>query len=290
MRLTSPGPGFPSQLMAVYAIGDVQGCLAELRTLLDRLRFDPASDRLWLTGDLVNRGPDSVGTLRFVRGLGEAAVTVLGNHDLHLLATAAGSDSRWADPGTRQVLAAPDREELLHWLAARPLLHRDRGLGWMLVHAGLVPQWDADTAESCAQEVSAALAADARAVFADMYGNEPRRWSTTLAGPNRVRFIINCFTRLRFVDADGAMRLEFKGSPDEAPPGALPWFRHPGRASRGERIVFGHWSTLGYLHEDGVVALDAGCVWGGRLCALRLDREQAPEMLDCAGYRRPGED
>jgi bis(5'-nucleosyl)-tetraphosphatase (symmetrical) len=276
--------------MAVYAIGDVQGCLAELQALLDRLRFDPASDRLWLTGDLVNRGPDSLGTLRFVRDLGQAAVTVLGNHDLHLLAIAAGSGGQRMDPGTRQVLAAPDRDELLDWLAGRPLLHRDRDLGWLLVHAGLAPDWDADTAESCARQVSAALAADADAVYADMYGNEPRRWSADLAGPDRIRFIINCCTRLRYVDASGAMLLELKGSPDEAPPGALPWFRHPARASRGERIVFGHWSTLGYLNDDGVVALDAGCVWGGQLCALRLDRDEAPEMLDCAGHRRPGED
>jgi bis(5'-nucleosyl)-tetraphosphatase (symmetrical) len=276
--------------MAVYAIGDVQGCLAELRALLDRLHFDPSRDRLWLTGDLVNRGPDSLGTLRFVRDLGQAAITVLGNHDLHLLAIAAGSGGNKMDPGSRQVLAAPDRDELLHWLATRPLLHRDQALGWTLVHAGLVPDWDTATAESCAREVSAALAADAPAVFADMYGNEPRRWSATLTGPDRLRFIINCCTRLRYVDADGAMLLKLNGPPDEAPPGAVPWFRHAARASRGERIVFGHWSTLGYLRENGVAALDAGCVWGGRLCGLRLDLDQAPEMLDCAGYRRPGED
>jgi bis(5'-nucleosyl)-tetraphosphatase (symmetrical) len=276
--------------MAVYAIGDVQGCLAELRALLDRLRFEPTRDRLWLTGDLVNRGPDSLGTLRFVRGLGDAAVTVLGNHDLHLLAIAAGAGGQRMDPGTRQVLAAQDSDELLHWLGTRPLLHRDRALGWMLVHAGLVPDWDADTAESCAQEVSAALLADAPALFADMYGNEPCRWSADLAGPDRIRFIINCCTRLRYVDSDGAMLLKFKGAPHEAPQGAIPWFRHPCRASRAERIVFGHWSTLGYLRENGIVGLDGGCVWGGKLCALRLDREQAPEILDCAGYRRPGED
>jgi bis(5'-nucleosyl)-tetraphosphatase (symmetrical) len=276
--------------MAVYAIGDIQGCLDELHGLLERLRFDPQRDQLWLTGDLVNRGPDSLGTLRFVRGLGESAVTVLGNHDLHLLATAAGHGGSGQDPGTRQVLAAPDCDELLQWLRSRPLIHRDRALGWTMVHAGLVPDWDADTAESCAGEVSQALATDPAAVFAQMYGNEPTRWSPALEGGERLRFIINCCTRLRYVDADGAMLLKFKGPPGEAPAMAMPWFRHPARASANERIVFGHWSTLGYLRENGVASLDAGCVWGGRLCALRLDREEAPEMFDCAGYRRPGTD
>jgi bis(5'-nucleosyl)-tetraphosphatase (symmetrical) len=276
--------------MAVYAIGDIQGCLDELHGLLERLRFDPQRDQLWLTGDLVNRGPDSLGTLRFVRGLGESAVTVLGNHDLHLLATAAGHGGSGQDPGTRQVLAAPDCDELLQWLRSRPLIHRDRALGWMMVHAGLVPDWDADTAESCAGEVSQALATDPAAVFAQMYGNEPTRWSPALEGGERLRFIINCCTRLRYVDADGAMLLKFKGPPGEAPAMAMPWFRHPARASANERIVFVHWSTLGYLRENGVASLDTGCVWGGRLCALRLDREEAPEMFDCAGYRRPGTD
>lgn len=276
--------------MAVYAIGDIQGCLDELHGLLERLRFDPQRDRLWLTGDLVNRGPDSLGTLRFVRGLGDSAVTVLGNHDLHLLAIAAGHGGSGQDPGTRQVLAAADCDELLQWLTSRPLLHRDRDLGWTMVHAGLVPDWDADTAESCAGEVAAALATDPAAVFAQMYGNEPTHWSPTLEGSDRLRFIINCCTRLRYVDAGGAMLLKLKGPPEEAPAMAMPWFRHPARASANERIVFGHWSTLGYLRENGVASLDTGCVWGGRLCALRLDREEAPEMFDCAGYRRPGTD
>jgi bis(5'-nucleosyl)-tetraphosphatase (symmetrical) len=275
--------------MAVYAIGDVQGCLVELHRLLDRLRFDPGHDRLWLTGDLVNRGPDSLGTLRFVRALGDAAVTVLGNHDLHLLAVAAGAEDRMQDRGARQVLAAPDRDELLHWLAARPLLHRDRSLGWSMVHAGLVPDWDIETADSCAREVSGALGDDAAAVYTQMYGNEPRRWSPDLRGGDRLRFIINCCTRLRYVDADGAMLLKLKGTPDEAQEGAIPWFRHPARASAGERIVFGHWSTLGFLRENGVASIDAGCVWGGKLCGLRLDRDQPPELLDCPGYQRPGE-
>jgi bis(5'-nucleosyl)-tetraphosphatase (symmetrical) len=276
--------------MAVYATGDIQGCLDELLRLLDRLSFNPTTDRLWLTGDLVNRGPDSLGVLRFVRDLGPAAITVLGNHDLHLLAVAAGHGGRQRDPGIEQVLAAPDQEELLAWLASRPLLHRDRALGWTLVHAGLVPQWDLDTAESCASELHAALAADRVALFREMYGNEPRCWAPELEGAARRRFIVNCFTRLRYVDTDGAMLLKFKGPPAEAPTGAIPWFQHAGRASAGERIVFGHWSTLGYLRTPDVLCLDGGCVWGGCLCAARLDREQPPVMQDCAGHHLPGAD
>jgi bis(5'-nucleosyl)-tetraphosphatase (symmetrical) len=276
--------------MAVYATGDIQGCRDELLRLLDRLDFDPARDRLWLTGDLVNRGPDSLGVLRFVRDLGDAAITVLGNHDLHLLAVAAGHGGRKRDPGIEQVLGAPDRDELLSWLASRPLLHRDRALGWTLLHAGLVPQWDVATAEACANELHAALVEDRSGLFAEMYGDEPRRWSTSLQGGDRHRFIVNCFTRLRYVDAGGGMLLTLKGAPSSAPAGAIPWFRHPRRASAGERIVFGHWSTLGYLRTQDALCLDGGCVWGGRLCAARLDAEQAPVMLDCTGHRRPGED
>ena len=276
--------------MAVYAVGDVQGCRYELLSLLERLHFDPARDRLWLTGDLVNRGPDSLGTLRLVRDLGETAVVVLGNHDLHLLAFASGHGGARPDPGIGQVLSAPDRDELLAWLLRRPLLHRDRQLGWTLVHAGLPPEWDLDTAESCAREVEAALVADPQALFATMYGDEPRRWSPGLAGSARQRFIVNCMTRLRYVDAQGNVLLKLKGPPQQAPADAMPWFRHPSRASTGERIVFGHWSTLGLLQEQGVLCLDGGCVWGGSLYAARLDRDAAPVSFDCAGHRHPGED
>ena len=276
--------------MAVYATGDIQGCRDELLRLLDRLGFDASRDRLWLTGDLVNRGPDSLGVLRFVRSLGEAAITVLGNHDLHLLAAAAGHGGRKRDAGIEQVLAAPDRDELLAWLASRPLLHRDRALGWTMLHAGLVPQWDLETAAACASEVHAALVADRDGLFAGMYGDEPRLWTPALTGAARSRFIVNCFTRLRYVDAGGGMLLQPKCAPASAPAAAIPWFQHPRRASAGERIVFGHWSTLGYLRTPDVLCLDGGCVWGGQLCSARLDAEQAPVMLECAGHRRPGED
>ena len=276
--------------MAVYAVGDIQGCRDELLQLLDRIGFDSSNDRLWLTGDLVNRGPDSVGTLRLVRELGPSAITVLGNHDLHLLAVAFGHGAGRQDAGIDQVLAAPDREELLDWLLRRPLLHRDRDLRWTLVHAGLAPDWDLDTAERCAREVESALAGDPGSLFAGMYGNEPHRWLPSLAGIARYRFTINCMTRLRYVDTDGALLLRLKGTPDRAPPGAVPWFRHPARATAQDRIVFGHWSTLGFHHEGRTVCLDGGCVWGGRLCALRLDRDEPPVTLECTAHRQPGEE
>ena len=276
--------------MAVYGIGDIQGCTTELRALLDRLHFDPSRDRLWLTGDLVARGPDSLGSLRFVKSLGDAAVTVLGNHDLHLLAVAAGEGPGKADAAARQVLAAPDRDELLDWLLRRPMLHTDEALGWTMVHAGLPPQWDLDTAAACAAEVEQALAADARGLFARMYGDGPQRWSPSLAGHERLRFTVNCLTRLRYVGQDGTLLLKLKDAPGSTPGDAIPWFRHPRRASAGHRIAFGHWSTLGLLQEDGVLCLDSGCVWGGSLCAVRLDRDEPPVCLECTGHRRPGED
>lgn len=274
--------------MAVYAIGDIQGCHREFAALLDGIGFDPAGDRLWLTGDLVNRGPDSLAVLRSVRALGPAATVVLGNHDLHLLARAAGVGPARSEPGLDAVLAAPDRDELLGWLATRPLLHRDPALGWTLLHAGLPPQWDLDTAEDCANEVEAALATDPAALFDGMYGDEPGIWSPRLSGAARLRFIVNCLTRLRYVDHAGRLLLQHNGPPAEAPPGAIPWFRHPLRASAADPIVFGHWSTLGVLQEDAVLGIDAGCVWGGALCAVRLDEPGAPILLPCSGALTPG--
>jgi bis(5'-nucleosyl)-tetraphosphatase (symmetrical) len=274
--------------MALYAIGDLQGCHAEFLALLDQLRFDPANDHLWLTGDLVNRGPASLEVLRAVRKLGSAATVVLGNHDLHLLAMAwAPKTVRRREPELLAVLDAPDAAELLAWLAACPLLHRDRDLGWTLIHAGLPPQWTLDEAAACASEIEGALRERPLDLLADMYGNLPDRWSPALAGMDRQRFAVNCLTRLRYVDADGRLLLALKGPPGEAPRKAMPWFRHPARATRADRILFGHWSALGYLAEPGLRCLDAGCVWGGALCALRLDREEEPHMLPCRGSQRP---
>ncbi len=277
--------------MAVYAIGDIQGCHLELLRLLERLAFDPAVDRLWLTGDLVNRGPDSLAVLRFVRGLGEAATVVLGNHDLHLLAVAAGLKAlKPGDEGLAPVLAAPDCDALLDWLAGQPLLHHDGTLGWTMVHAGLPPQWDLATAAACAAEVRSALAADREGFLARMYGNQPDCWGEGLGPAERHRFTVNCLTRLRFVDNAGRLLLAYKGTVEDAPAGAIPWFRHPGRRSAGERIVAGHWSALGYLDEGGVLALDTGCVWGGSLCAVRLDAPGPPVRVACRGTLRPDED
>jgi bis(5'-nucleosyl)-tetraphosphatase (symmetrical) len=278
--------------MAVYAIGDLQGCYDELRTLLDRLAFDPARDRLWLCGDLVNRGPQSLEVLRFVRGLGEAAVTVLGNHDLHLLAVWLGKHRHFkANDTLAPLLAAPDRDDLLEWLRRRPLLHHDATLGWTLVHAGLPPQWDVATARACAAEVEAALrGSDFHAFIDHMYGNEPHRWDPCLSGWERLRFTVNCLTRLRFCTVDGALSLAHKGAPARTE-GLLPWFQVPGRRSAGERIVFGHWSTLGLYRGTDVLGIDTGCLWGGALTAARLDDPAVPvTSLPCAGARKPGED
>ncbi len=276
--------------MGTYVLGDLQGCYDELRALLDRLGFDPALDRAWFVGDLVNRGPKSLECLRFVRGLGDSAVAVLGNHDLHLLAVAAGNTAKHnGDTGLGAVLAAPDRDELLHWLRHRPLLHRDETLGFTMIHAGLPPQWDVATAAACAREVETQLQGDDHlAYFLDMYGNKPRRWDPALKGMKRLRFITNCFTRLRYCAMDGTLALKEKGPPGSQAAGTIPWYTHPARASRGERIVFGHWSTHGYAALHNVWAIDTACLWGGALTALRIDGPvPEPSHYRCRGQADP---
>jgi bis(5'-nucleosyl)-tetraphosphatase (symmetrical) len=271
--------------MASYAIGDIQGCGDELETLLERLKFDPARDRLWFVGDLVNRGPRSLDVLRIVRNLADAAITVLGNHDLHLLAAALtpGEPVRPGD-SFQDVLRAPDRDELLHWLRQQPLLHHDATLGYTMVHAGFPPQWDLATAVSCARELEAALRDDKRCaeLFKHMYGDKPDRWSDDLRGWDRLRFITNCLTRLRFCHDDGRLELKYKGAIDSAPADVVPWFRAPRRRTRQLHIVCGHWSALGYYEGDGIVSIDAGCVWGAKLCAVRLDHRAAPVFVPCS--------
>lgn len=275
--------------MATYAIGDIQGCDEEFETLLGLLRFDPARDRLWLVGDLVNRGPRSLDVLRRVRALGDAAITVLGNHDLHLLAVALAPKQERVKAGDTfgDILAAPDRDELLAWLRRRPLLHHDDALRYTMVHAGLAPQWDLALAQRCARELEATLRDErnCRELFAHMYGDRPDRWSDDLHGFDRLRFATNCLTRLRFCRSDGSIDLKFKGELGAAPAGLVPWFRAPGRRSRGLRIVCGHWSALGYYDGDGVLSIDAGCVWGGQLCAVRLDRPAPPVFVPCSSSR-----
>jgi bis(5'-nucleosyl)-tetraphosphatase (symmetrical) len=259
--------------MAVWAVGDVQGCCTELETLLERIGFSPARDRVWFVGDLVNRGPRSLDALRLVERLGDAAAVVLGNHDLHLLALArGGARPRAADVSLRPVLDAPDRDRLLDWLQSRPLLHHDPELGATMVHAGLPPQWDVDLARRCAAELECALRGERSGrLFATMYGNQPDTWRDDLEGDDRLRYITNAFTRMRVCDASGRLLLKFKGPLEDMPAGSVPWFRAPRRRSAGARIVCGHWSALGYVEEAGVLCLDTGCVWGGTLTAQRLD-------------------
>ncbi len=275
--------------MAVYAIGDVQGCAAALTALLQKIGFDPSQDRLWFTGDLVNRGPDSLDVLRFVHSLGERAVTVLGNHDLHLLAVAEGFAKLKKRDTLDAVLRASDREPLLDWLRSRPLLHHDASLGFVLVHAGLLPQWDLAAAKRLASEAEVALQGfGAREFFRHMYGDLPDHWREDLRGFDRLRVIVNAFTRLRYCDLEGNMDQRHKGAPGTQPPDLMPWFRVPTRKSRGLRIITGHWSTLGLHREDGVLGLDTGCLWGGALTAARLDVEPPTiTAVDCVPHQTP---
>lgn len=276
--------------MATWAIGDVQGCDAELGSLLALIGHDPARDLLWFTGDLVNRGPDSLAVLRRVRALGDRAVTVLGNHDIHLLALAlAGAPAQRRDT-LAPVLAASDAAELIDWLRRRPLLHTGAAGDLVLVHAGLAPQWRVAEAEGLAAEVAAALAGPSPELFlADLYGDEPSFWDPALRGTARLRFITNCCTRMRYCDATGRVDLRVKGAPGTQPAGLMPWYEVPYRRSTDRRIVFGHWSTHGLTRPDtssqGVFCIDTGCCWGGALSALNLEtleRVQVP----CRGDRR----
>ena len=275
--------------MALYAIGDVQGCNEELGTLLDALRFTPDRDRLWFVGDLVNRGPDSLGVLRRIRSLGDAATVTLGNHDLHLLAVAFGSARERSDDTLSATLAAPDCDPLLEWLARRPLFHEDEAIDVCMLHAGLAPQWDLKLARQCAREFENALRRGPDRLFRGLYGDQPDRWDNALEGEERLRFIANCFTRLRYVDAQGRLMLRAKGAPKKSQSQALiPWFEAPAARWRGPRVVFGHWSTLGFFRQAAVTGLDTGCVWGGALTALRLDEPEAkPVQVPCASAKAP---
>ncbi len=256
--------------MATYAIGDVQGGYSQLRRLLDMCRFDPARDRLWLVGDLVNRGTESAEVLRFVKGLGSRAVAVLGNHDLSLLAISAGGIPPRPGDTIQDVLDAPDREELLGWLRARPLVHLEEG--YLMVHAGLLPAWSPEQALALSREVEAALQGDGFGEFcARMYGNRPERWDDGHGGYDRLRVIVNAMSRLRVCTLDGAMDFAYSGNLEHVPEGLVPWFDLPGRASEGTTVVCGHWEALGLRLRDDLIALDTGCLWGGRLTAVRLE-------------------
>jgi bis(5'-nucleosyl)-tetraphosphatase (symmetrical) len=266
-----------------YAVGDVQGCYHDLRNLLARLKFSTDRDRLWLVGDLVNRGPESLEVLRFVRALGDNAVVVLGNHDLHLLAVARGARRKRKSDTLDEILEAPDRDALIEWLQDRPLAHREGGD--LMVHAGLVPQWTADKAVSLAREVETVLRNDPDTLFGGMYGDEPDHWSEHLSGVERLRFTINVLTRVRVCTAAGQIDLKMKGKPPHGSSPFKPWFELGTRLSADHRIVFGHWSALGLVLRERVVGLDTGCVWGGSLTALDLDSPGTPVEVSCSQYQ-----
>lgn len=270
--------------MAVYAIGDLQGCYDPFRKLLDKLRFDPESDTLWLTGDLVNRGPKSLKTLRFVRSLGDSTITVLGNHDLHLLALGSGQ-TRNGDrfEALRKTLRASDADELLDWLRHRPLAHYDESLKTLLVHAGTHPSWSVKKTLARAAEVEEALQGDNFSTLMEkMYGNAPTQWSGSLSGYKRLRFIINCLTRVRMLTAKGRLNHSHRGAPWGARKNLVPWFEFGEPAWSGHRIVFGHWSALGLIVLPGLISLDTGCVWGRQLTAVRLDK-RIPRVYQVKG-------
>lgn len=262
--------------MSTYAIGDIQGCLPALKCLLDKIDFSADADRLWLAGDLINRGGHCLDTLRFLYNIKNSITCVLGNHDLHLLAVAEGVRKPGRSDTLDAILQAPDRNELLNWLREQPLLHRDQRLGYTMTHAGIPPIWDLDTAEARAKEVEAALRSnEAREFYANMYGNEPDGWSESLTGMTRLRVITNYFTRMRFCTEDSRLDFASKGDPADPPNGFKPWFLQPNRKTEADRLIFGHWAALnGNSGGGNLVALDTGCVWGNRLTAFRLEDRQ----------------
>ncbi len=266
--------------MATYAIGDVQGCFSALQRLIERIRFDPAQDRLWFVGDLVNRGTESLAVLRYVKGLEPAALTVLGNHELHLLAVAAGVLPPHRKDTFLDVLTAPDRDELCAWLRRQKLAHQEGNV--LLIHAGLLPQWTVPRVTQLAREVEQVLRSDEYGDFlrylykVGFLTNEgPRRWTDDLAGQERWGVTTNALTKLRVCSAEGEMQLSHKGPPEAAPAGCLPWFEVPGRRSADATVIFGHWAALGLTIRDRVLGLDSGCVYGRQLTAVRLEDRQA---------------
>ena len=267
--------------MATYAVGDLQGCLQALQCLLKQVAFDPKRDRLWLVGDLVNRGPQSLETLRFLYSIRESLVCVLGNHDLHLLAAGRNIERLKKADTLREIIEAPDSAELLEWLRQQKLMHYDEQRNLVLVHAGIPPQWSLRKALKCAAEVEAALRDDnlLPPYLDGMYGNDPAKWDNDLKGVTRLRVITNYFTRMRFCTAEGKLDLKSKEGLDTAPPGYKPWFQHKERKTKNLKIIFGHWAALeGNVEEPGISALDTGCVWGGALTLMNVD---SFERLSC---------
>jgi bis(5'-nucleosyl)-tetraphosphatase (symmetrical) len=266
--------------MSIYVVGDLQGCLDPLQALLSDVAFSPEMDRLWLVGDLVNRGPQSVEVLRFLRSLGSAVTAVLGNHDLYLLAVAAGLPPKDKLGDTiDSVLGASDKDELIDWLRNVPLMHVEGT--WAMVHAGLLPQWSVAQALALADEVTTHLRGpDWRTFLLELFGNKPTQWGESLTGWDRYRIVINAMTRMRFMTPDGTLDLKPKGTPENAPEGLIPWYASPDAAWRSHTILCGHWSALGLRDLGNVIALDSGCIWGGKLSALRLEDRQVFQV-DC---------
>jgi bis(5'-nucleosyl)-tetraphosphatase (symmetrical) len=262
--------------VATYAIGDIQGCLDPLQALLKKCAFNTDKDRLWIAGDLVNRGPDSLLTLRFLYSLREHIDIVLGNHDLHLLAVAAGFKKPTPSDTLDAILAAPDCNDLLNWLRTQPLVHHDASLNFTMVHAGIPPQWSISESLGYAHEVETILKGDhANDFLKVMYGNKPNSWDNSLDGMDRIRLITNYFTRMRFCTANGELELKIKSSAGDAPKGYHPWFALNNRVAKHDNIIFGHWAALeGQTHQKNIFALDTGCVWGGELTAMRLEDKQ----------------
>ncbi|WP_347332062.1 symmetrical bis(5'-nucleosyl)-tetraphosphatase [Marinimicrobium locisalis] len=262
--------------MSTYAIGDIQGCLEPLKRLLDQVNFDPAEDRLWIAGDLINRGPSSQATLSFLYPMRDRLSVVLGNHDLHLIAVARGHRPPNRKDTLEEILGHEEHPEWIEWLRHRPLLHHDPELDYVMTHAGIPPQWSLERAKAHAREVEAVLQSTQLDDFlSQMYGNEPSRWKPKLYGVERLRLITNYFTRMRFCTADGELDLDNKGGAESHAPGFEPWFAHPERKCRDQKIIFGHWAALeGKVDAPNVFALDTGCVWGGTLTALRLEDQR----------------
>lgn len=269
--------------MATYAVGDVQGCYRALKKLLKKAHFNEDKDKLWVAGDLINRGPDSLKALRFIKKMGANATFVLGNHDLHLLAHAHGVRDLNPKDTVASILTAKDSDELLDWLQHQPLLHYDPEFDAVLVHAGIPPIWSIEKALEYALEVESALSDSALAkdFFFNMYGNEPDIWQDTLEGTDRLRLITNYLTRMRFCSPTGKLELETKNSPELSPTGFAPWFSHKHHKWGNTQILFGHWAALmGQTHSTQFIGLDTGCVWGGELTMLRLDDQQL-FSVDC---------
>lgn len=257
--------------MTTYAIGDVQGCYVELMALLEKIEFAPKKDRLWFAGDLINRGPCSLDVLRFVKSLGDKHITVLGNHDLHLLALHYGVDRSNRNDTLAEILQARDKIELIEWLRHRPLLYRDRETDFVIVHAGLAPSWGINKAENLAGEVEQALQETPHAFLHNMYGNQPDYWRDDLVGIERLRCIVNYLTRMRFCYPDGRLDLSYKGDIAGKPPGLIPWFQVSDRQNAKQKIIFGHWAALGGQSDTpNIYPLDTGCVWGNCLTAMRI--------------------